>query len=239
MRNRLVLQSIIGTCPTIDVTAAHAEAYARKVGADYRLVRHPGDAPSVLAAILTAKSSMEQATQEYRQTLFLDADVYCRPTAPDVFALVPLGHIGAWCEEGRLNADSIPPHPMYPHGHFNSGVLVWPSEAHGLQRRAAELCISKRSELTAEERARCIWDQTPMNKAVAESGLPVVALGIEWNHHQTEARVKRFGLPPVSEAHFVHFAGGHHLPQNALTGADKVDQSIRAEQMLTWIKENG
>lgn len=239
MRDRVVFQSVVGRCETIRVTEPFARAYAAKVGAEYVLLKDPQEPPTILSAILTAKRALENVCQTARQTLWLDADVYVRPTAPDIFAEVPDGHIGAWCDEGRLNAESIPPHPMYPHGHFNAGVLVWPSAAHGVMQRAVEFCTTQRGLMTEGERARMIWDQTAMNRAVAESGIPVHALDIAWNHHQTEARVKRFGLRPVSEAHFVHFAGGHHLPQNALSAGEKVSQGIRAKQMQDWIKEHG
>lgn len=244
MQGDLVLQGISGACPTVDVTRPFAEAYAARIGAEYRLwhAQKDGKLPphkSVLEAIIFSKSALDVFARQYRRVLWLDADVFVRPKAPNIFDVVPDGAFGAWCEEGALNAESTPPHPMYAHGHFNAGVMVYPAAAAGVVARAAEYCTTRRGEMRPEERARMIWDQTATNRAVAESGIPVARLGIEWNHHQTEGRVRRFGLRPVSEAHFVHFAGGHHLEQCRTHGAEKISQDVRADQMREWIRRFG
>jgi hypothetical protein len=244
MQRELVLQAISGACPTVDVTRPFAEDYAARIGADYVLWNAQADGGmrphrSVLEAILFSKSALDVFAPRYRRVLWLDADVYVRPGAPSIFSEVTEGAFGLWCEEGRLNADATPPHPMYRHGHGNAGVMVWPREAAGMFARVVEYCTARRGEMRPEERARMIWDQTPTNRVIEESGLPVMPLSILWNHHQTQGRVKRFGLAPVEAAWMVHFAGGHHLEQCRATGCEKVSQEVRAAQMREWIRRFG
>lgn len=236
---RLVLQAISGDCPTVDVSSPYALAYARRTGADYTLWvadNHGGQRGPKPHFV---KSILDHYTRHYDQVLWLDADVIARPDAPDIFAEVPVSHFGAWCDEGRINADSTPPHPMYRHGYFNSGVMVCPRAFSGLMARAEHLYKNRERLMTAEERARLLWEQTALNRAVDEAGLPIYALSILWNHHQSPGRCAKHGFPPVTAAYFPHFAGGHNLPQDeSKTLAERTDQRVRAEQMRAWIDEH-
>jgi lipopolysaccharide biosynthesis glycosyltransferase len=237
---RLVLQAVAGDCPTIDVSAPYALAYALRMGADYTLRReenHTGT-PGMPKPHFV-KRCIDHYCKYYDQVLWLDADVIARPSAPDIFAETPKGYFGAWCGEGEINQDSVPPHPMYPHGYFNSGVMVCPRAFAGMMGRAERLYVGRASLMTQGERDRLLWDQTPLNKAVAMAGLPVHKLDIRWNHHQSPGRCKKHGFPPIKDAYFPHFAGGHNLPQDkSKTLAERMDQGVRAQQMREWIAEN-
>jgi hypothetical protein len=66
-----------------------------------------------------------------------------------------------------------------------------------------------------------------------------VALDIRWNHHQSPGRCRQWGFPPLQDAYFPHFAGGHNLPQNeSTTAAQRQDQDMRAQQMRDWMRVN-
>lgn len=236
---RLVLQAVVGDCQTIDVSAPYAVAYAVRVGADYTLRREENHNAPGLARPHFVKLCIDHYCKFYDQVLWLDADVIARPSAPDIFEVVPVDHFGAWCGEGIINQDSKPPHPMYRHGYFNSGVMVCPRKFSGMMKRAIELHKNRNTMLNVTERNRMLWDQTPLNHAIEESGIPVFDLDIRWNHHQSPGRCKAWGFPPLREAYFPHFAGGHNLPQDAsTTAADRQCQATRAEQMRDWITAN-
>lgn len=236
---RLVLQAVAGQCQTIDVSAPYAVAYAVRVGADYTLRREENHTAPGLSKPHFVKRCLDHYCKYYDQVLWLDADVIARPSAPDIFAAVPVGHFGAWCDEGRINQESVPPHPLYRHGYFNSGVMVCPRAFAGLMARAEHLSINRAAMLAPVERARMLWDQTPLNRAVQDAGLPVAALDIRWNHHQGPGRCAKYGFPPLQDAYFPHFAGGHNLPQDASTTAkERQDQGVRAQQMLDWMRAN-
>lgn len=241
MGKRLVLMATVGDCPTLDVSAPFAAAYAARVGADFVIHRHENHDGQPLEKHNFIKLELDRLSRHYAQTLWLDADAVVMPAAPDIFAEVPGGALGAWCGEGEIfqGPDEPRPRPLYRHGYFNAGVMVWPSVASGLMARAVETWRQRSQRMTRAELAGLFGEQTALNRVVDEVGLPVYPLDVRWNHFHGAERCAQWGFPAVAGAYIVHFAGGAHTAQSGMDKPLRWDQALRAEYMRGWLDEKG
>lgn len=239
---RLILMAVAGPCETLEVSAPFAASYAARLGADFIQQRAENRGPFQLEKHNFVKLELDRLAKHYAQILWLDADVIVMPGAPDIFAEVLPGALAAWCGEGEVfsAANGEPrPRPLYRHGYFNSGVMVWPSSARGLMGKAVDLWRDRRGRMTAAELAGLFGEQTALNRVAHESGIAVHPLDVRWNHFHGVERCAQFGFPPVEDAHFVHFAGGAHTPQASMDSPARWDQSLRAGYMRDWLTERG
>ena len=241
---RIVLQSIAGTCPALDLTAPFARKYAESIGAEYIQERLP-NAPICDAF---AKLSLDYWATRADQTLWIDADVICLPGAPDIFANVPEDRIAAFAHEGDLHQAERIPWPLfglkgYGAGYCNTGVMVWPRMAAGLVRDALEIIRS--GGLKDIDKSRHFYEQTALNIAFERSGINIQCLDYRFNAYLADAEIADrwaddIRLHPVADAWFVHFAGGAHTPQGYPTVAgNRHSQTERAEWMEKWMKAKG
>lgn len=85
------------------LTHPYWQHYAARVGADFlsitEAVEHPED-PRL------EKCRAIQLAAGYNRVLLADTDMVVRPDTPDLFALVPRGHVGA-LDEGRLHTPEL------------------------------------------------------------------------------------------------------------------------------------
>jgi hypothetical protein len=112
----------------LEITRPFAEAYAKRIGADYVVVGGDSDRP-----VHRIKCEALDVARGYDRVLLIDADVLIRPQAPDVFAIVPEGALGAF-PEGRffprqdfcsqVNELYDLGDRLGPQDYFNSGVMV-------------------------------------------------------------------------------------------------------------------
>ncbi len=205
-RRLVLVASDAGGAPMLDVSGDLIMRYAARIGADFKIVRqenHGGALPRPHA--VKFHTALELAT--YDIVAWIDADCLIAPTAPDLFAQVPPGAgFAAWCDEHRAFDDR----PLYAHGYFNSGVMVARDPApFGL---AMTYLVDKETCLTAAERALMMGEQTPLNRAVHDSGVAVHRLGPEWNFVLNKAQRATVGTDVTLEtAYIVHCAGGRFL----------------------------
>lgn len=77
-------------------------AYARRCGADFRVLSHVGTPPlddrraihaSLAAAMLEKMAFLQEMLRDYDRVLWIDLDILVRPDAPNLFDLVPPGQL--------------------------------------------------------------------------------------------------------------------------------------------------
>ena len=210
----------------LDVSADLMAAYALRVGADFKILRQENRSDVKLPRPHAVKFYIPSELERYDSVLWIDADCLVSPAAPDLFETVPEdAAFAAWCDEGVAFWNSHMQRPVYAHGYFNSGVM--------LARTGApfELALSymtdRRAELSALEVTSIMGEQTPLNKAVHELGLPVHRLSEQWNFLLNPEQAAHLGVDTTMHSAFiVHCAGG------MFTGAiDPKDRAQRAAGM--------
>jgi len=179
--------------------------YAKKVGADYLEIIDPIDDCGHVCA---NKYAMIPYLDKYEQTLYLDADVIVRDTAPDIFEQVPIGSWGLVddLEKVRLGSNgnnwmngeilsicdsqNIPRYEVQKA--YNSGVMVMPRNAH-------------RSYFAPTHRIPDVWccEQNFHSIMLAANKESIVELSDEWNLGYPWID----WLPKISTSHFVHVNG--------------------------------
>ena len=78
----------------LDITREHIMSYAKKCNADY--VELNGDQCPEMP--MYNKWRLNQVTQHYKKTLYLDVDIVIRPNAPNLFEITPDDKISAFDE---------------------------------------------------------------------------------------------------------------------------------------------
>ncbi len=205
-RHLVLLASDAAGAAMLDVSADLVLRYAARIGADVKIVRQENHgSPLPRPHAVKFHTALELAG--YDAVAWIDADCLVAPHAPDIFAAVPAdAGFAAWCDEHRAFADR----PLYAHGYFNSGVMVARDPApFGL---AMTYLADKETRLTEVERAVMMGEQTPLNRAVHDSGVAVHRLGPEWNFVLNKTQRAMVGTAVTMEtAHIVHCAGGRFL----------------------------
>lgn len=197
---------VVCTAAVGDVGAAMLAAtgplmreYARRIGADFFSVT----GPPLNAHYPVGDKFRLSLLSGWERACFIDVDALVHPDAPDIFASVPVGHVGFRDDaqesgdmrpyiEATCRSQGVTPHPRY--AVLNSGVLVWDAgsplwtpPAHPLPPNChvAEQC----------------WVQ----HNVLGRGLPVAYLSRRWNHQWWSDRTLKGALadPP----YILHLAG--------------------------------
>jgi len=188
------------------------QAYALRIGADFKCIQHENHSESPLIRPHAVKFYSGLELAHYDRVLWIDADCLVSPQCPDIFSHVPSHYrFAAWCGEPEL----FDPYwelkrPRYRHGYFNSGVVLSADP----QPFQVGLDILNHSEqrLTQHEQVMAMGEQTPFNKAVHELGLDVFPLDIAWNFMPSPQTCSDLGITTTLEAaYIVHCAGGSHL----------------------------
>lgn len=210
----------------LQVTSDLMARYALRIGADFKIIRQENHSDSPLPRPHAVKFYVAHELDHFDRVLWIDADCLVSPDAPSLFDAVPTAFgFAAWCDEIRAFAQSKVTRPRYAHGYFNSGVML-ASTAEPFHQGMRYL-RDKETLLTEHERAVIMGEQTPLNKAVHDLGIPVFQLGPEWNFLMTNGQCRACGVDmDVNRAHIVHCAGGVHLQL-----ANPRDRSERAAAM--------
>ena len=181
------------------VTIPGKEAYARRIGADFRIIREKtGDwNPSWEKLQL-----YHFLGREYDRAIYLDNDCLVRPDCPDLFGIVPESAFGAFDEGRCFNRTGAMDRGFQDYGcprlrkhwnecYFNSGVMV----------------VSRRHrQLFAEPAVRHdnFIEQTFLNVGLVHHHLNVYDIGHEFNF--MTSIVPLTGLP-VEAGYIAHLAG--------------------------------
>lgn len=236
-RKRAIVQAISGDADLLNLAGPSVAAYAERIGVDYIVIRKPKTSFGDKMTPHWVKLCLDDISAQYDQTLWVDADVWIRKTAPNIFDCAQDGHFAAWFDEGRANNHIKERLPLYRHGYFNSGVMVLPREAAGLVAKARNIF-----ETPEPPYGRYVlWDQSPMNVAFEQSELPWIDIDVRFNHWFDPNKCKLAGLRPVEDAWFIHFAGGAKVEKDKDTFPDisvRTDQALRAKLVKEWMSEN-
>lgn len=188
------------------------QAYALRIGADFKCIQHDNHASAALPRPHAVKFYCGLELAHYERVMWIDADCLVSPNCPDLFAHVPPHYrFAAWCGEPEL----FDPYwelkrPRYRHGYFNSGVVL-SADPRPFQR-GLDILARSDQRLTEHEQAMAMGEQTPFNKAVHELNIEVFPLDIAWNFMPSPQTCADLGITTTLEtAHIVHCAGSSHL----------------------------
>jgi hypothetical protein len=199
MRNAVVTVAVGNGLEWLEISEPTMRAYAKKLNAEFVALTDVTCPPFACGE----KWQVFDMYDTYERILFLDADIIVRPTAPDLFRLVPEDRIGlyddyadlfgwAWLyseyeeiqKEQRFEVKPVPTC-------YNTG-LVMASRGHREIWRQPNFF-----------RPSHTYEQSLINLKIAEHGLPVFALDrrTHWQWWSDRGR----GLD--KEGQFLHYAG--------------------------------
>jgi hypothetical protein len=205
-RDRLVVTVVVGD----DAEQLHAltgpgqRGYAERHGADYLVIR--GETQDRRMACAEKWRVKDYVPHYPGGTLYADADVVVRPTAPAVWDVAPPTSIGmretttfpnklAWAApklRAVCRSQGVDPHPVALSRYWNSGVWVGRPEHAGYWQPPEH---PYPAEFTAEEH----W----CRQTLAVRGWPVHDLGEDWNWlYYADRQMRR-----THGRHFLHVSG--------------------------------
>jgi len=172
-------------------------AYAGKVGAEFIVI---DQAELDISPIHYEKYQLERFLDEYERVLFVDTDVVIRPSAPDLFEIVPEEMFGAYlasvhsdCHDDSIVAIQRELEDLgWQKDYFNSGVMVL-SKAHRVLFDFSHGCFNG------------FYEQTQINYNLQKLKVPFFDIGFKFNH------VELIGEPISKQStYFIHYAGPGH-----------------------------
>ena len=110
------------------VTGPFLDAYAKRIGADLKIIEAAADVPKS-----ALKTLVLDYVDGYDRFAILDIDIIVRPHAPDLFSIVPPDHLGVMIEGRRIDRTDNIANLIRIYGrerslpkdrYFNSGVIV-------------------------------------------------------------------------------------------------------------------
>jgi hypothetical protein len=176
------------------------EAYANRINADFHVL-----SDKTTPYPMGEKWRVGQYLDFYERLLFIDADVVVRPTAPDLFDMVPTNAVGLH--------DDLP---------YNTAGYAWyftevehVQRTQGFKLRPLTWCLNTGLVVCSREH-KAIWEpptkpfqalhcfeQHLINVRIAEAGFPVVMLPTKVHWQYWLDRQKTI----YPEGQFLHFAG--------------------------------
>lgn len=177
--------------------------YAQRVGADYIPLTN-----RTQAWPFAEKFRIGHYARRYERILFVDADVFIRPNAPDIFAVVPPGSIGIHDDMFDLERMGGGPGGS----RWIAGELAALGESQGVKIPRA--CLNS-GVVVFDGKDADIWN-------APTKPFPVTHCSEQhWIQHQIIAKGRTFSLPTefnwqfwanpefrgIEDAHFIHLAG--------------------------------
>lgn len=177
-----ILVTVVGTQTEAEweITGPSVRAYAAAIGAELVVSREGAGLPRP-----SIKSAALSAAEAFDRVILMDADILVRPHAPDLFAIVPAGMVGAYPEGRHFPREAIATEAAELHGappfpaedYFNSGVMVLDRAQLSLLRAIQEGVVGGR-----------IAEQDTLNVTLRRLGLRLYRLEPEFNLIATPAR---------------------------------------------------
>lgn len=243
---RLIFQVSLGEVPPFyHCCTKSAERYADRIGADYKKLTEPvlriapkkscrsANAMRLGFLPILEKSAAFGYLDEYDQVAVIDADIYVRPSAPNLFDELSSDFAGVLERDApntQKHADKVRKYSEGQYGKltdvdwqwnesgaafYNMGLMLFGRSIAKYLGGTPEQFI-RRPEferfVNGEGHWRWSTDQTLLNYWVKKSGMTVQNLSWKWNALYGAVR-------DVSQAHFVHFfladkmdRGGAEIP---------------------------
>ncbi len=179
------------------------EAYARRIGADYKVLDESDMAGGQPPPVEFAKFQCLDLIRQYDRAMALDTDTVMREGAPDVFQIVPADHLGVVFESEHMDRkgmievmrESFDLSQTQDKGrYFNSGVMVLGRSAYDLFETGLQETMFRHPN----------YEQTFLNARALKMGLPLYPLEKEFNY------IASFDSPHSPDwrhAWLVHLAG--------------------------------
>jgi len=176
MKTVLVTIAIDGLRDVHELTEPSLQAYARKIDAEYVVVRNT---KHVIPHFAKFDIFEKMATDGVDQLLYVDADIYIRKHAPNILAY----HTSAmfselphprpdWLREStdwiRMRLDNNWPHDRY----FNTGVIV--------ADKSAIVAVAKQLQQAVPCKG-VFFEQEQLNVLMHRAGFPLTTLEPKWN----------------------------------------------------------
>jgi lipopolysaccharide biosynthesis glycosyltransferase len=210
------------------ITTPFLHHYGARIGADVVVVdekwSYEGPTPHY------AKMICGELLERYERVVFLDDDVLVARDCPDIFALVPETHFGAFVVDKHTNyhdkgiqlIQEVLPDLQWKTPYFNSGVMV-ASRAH----RAVFDMTTPDTRLWMANEASGLptwYDQTILNYKVQQLGIPLFDIEYKFNHTTVCHTHERFS------SHMIH-CKGHRK-------GDRLDEIKHAAYVLErpWLR---
>jgi hypothetical protein len=212
--SRLIFTIVSGEFHRFLGTLTHPqmEAYAKRVGADFRVVEVPAERSG---ACCWEKYQIVRLLRDYERVLYVDTDVFIKDGAEDIFAAVPADRFGAFNEIPNMTAflnmiyqaflREIGVHgkdaePFLRAPYFNAGVM--------LASRGHEKAFLYPGHPAAYEHDWDYYgDQSTMNFNVERFKVPWFDITAKFNLMMGNESVKLNDSVPLRECSFFHFAG--------------------------------
>ncbi len=202
MGNAVVTVAVGNAREWLAVSRPSLEGYANRVNAAFVALTDVTCPPYPMGE----KWQLHALFDTYDRILFVDADVVMRPTAPDLFALVPADHVGLYDDYHDLTEWG------WLHAEYDAA-----QREQGFRRRPLHTCYNT-GLVVASKSHRDIWkrpdffrpthtyEQSLINLKIAEAGYPVYNLTRRnhWQWWSDRANEHR------ADATILHFAGVRH-----------------------------
>ena len=202
--DRLLVTIAVGSDPLWEQSHPLMKEYAKKVGADFAVLR---DTDRQCRDPKLLKLTIHSLLDRYSRILFVDGDVGINPRYPDLFRIVPEEELGAVCEKAPYynRAEAMRKACEYygvkyspGHGFFNTGMMV-------ISRRQKDMFAGDNRERM--KRIGGFFDQAYFNAMALKHNIRIRDLGVRFNYFGSLVHNTNRPFPP-DEAHVFHATGG-------------------------------
>ena len=192
---------------TLKLTCPRMEAYAKRIGADFRIISRQTILSSLGTPMFEKAQIQRLLASEYDRVIYVDADMLISDNCPDLFELVPPTHVGVTlesdyidhaiviksvqCELGNIGWDKI---------YFNAGLMVISKQHRHMFNLPCPSYIK-------------YGDQTQLNYNIQQLNIPLYPLSGKFNYQfrnkrMTESFKRIDGLTSDNrfDAHILHYS---------------------------------
>lgn len=244
----MIFQVKVGPSPPAfyDTCIASVNTYCNKYGIDHKVLKEPKlkirplrsqrsvNAVERLGYLpIYEKEVAFNYLDDYDQICIIDADIYVRDTAPNIFDELEVDTVFAGVLEkdmpltpayqkkiqryskgqySPLTDVKWPQGPAYGYAFYNMGLMLFSSSIKDYLNGQTPEQFIRRPEFERFVNGQGNWrwstDQTLLNYWVRKSGMPTKNLNWKWN-----ALFKGIRDEELPQAHFLHFFLASNLPQ--------------------------
>lgn len=206
----LVMTIAVGIDGIYELTRPFLEQYASSIGADFYAATETTRYPPHLAKL----DELRRHAGQYDHILYVDADVYIRPGAPNIFEAYPESAL--FSEIPHPRPDWLRPSQQWikttiasdwpDDRYFNTGVIVL--------NRDSSLSLARQIDQCTHLQVGPFFEQEQLNVLLRQACLPTQSLDQKWNQFYVDAWCSN---QQAQSAYFLHATGGRsHDKQNVL-----------------------
>lgn len=196
----LVFTIAVGIDDIYELTRPFLEQYASSIGAEFHVLRETPRQPPHFAKL----DELRRLAGQYDHVLYVDADVYIRPGAPNIFEAYPTSALFSEIPHPRPNW--LKPsqkwirktlQPDWPENrYFNTGVIVLD--------KTSTIRLAEQIDQCTSPQAGPFYEQEQLNVLLKQAGLPAQSLNQKWNQFYVDAWGAQH---QAASAYFLHATG--------------------------------